>query len=594
MKRYWLPVTIAALCAILYGVPYIASILQLGPAYHGIPMMVTGDEETYIARIHDILDGHPLLGSPVFFEYKNQLPLMPPTGEWLYALPVIVFGFRLIDVIVASKFIFPGLLAVAVYWCFLTFIHERTAAARFFAAATSLVVVAGYDLVDLGHALGVLGGTVTPTDSLIWGRLVNPITGAVALFTYLASLNVVVKQRISQAWVPLLIGSASLAFMFASYFFSWGLAATITVLLIAFLLITHQYSAARRASILGAFGFVLASPYWYMLYTVMRSSSYQTGANLTGFFFTHQIILNKFVLITMAATALACITWYRRGGSGMLRDSRTLLLIASVLGSFAVFVQQLITGRAIWPFHFVQYTIPVLMVMWYVGVYVSLQMGLLKKIRLLIIGACICVLPLASLCYAVTVEARVYTYWMPTVVSQQRYAVLFQWLDANAQPDCVVVTREGADDDLNALIPAFSHCNVYTSNYRFINAPDLQTRFEHNYFVLLRLRGVTPENALAYMLSHEREARSYLAKNLQDYFGEQKFSDVPLTDFQGYLRSLNTAYRSFYNQDFRSELLQYRLDVIVSTQSLEPALRDSIHGIVSHGEIGGVSVYTLQ
>src|SRR3989344_1717925 len=106
-RRHFLAVLFACLVGVIYGLPNVLFILSLNGGYQGIPMMQTPNEDSYLARIQEILDGHPALGSPYFFEYKEQLPITPPTGEFFYALPSLVFGLSAPTVLMISKFILP-------------------------------------------------------------------------------------------------------------------------------------------------------------------------------------------------------------------------------------------------------------------------------------------------------------------------------------------------------------------------------------------------------------------------------------------------------------------------------------------------------
>ena len=78
-------------------------------------MMQSTNEDEYLMRIQEIIDGHPSLGSPVFYEYKSEPPLSPPVGEFLYALPTLMLGISPITTLVASKFFLPALLFLLVY-----------------------------------------------------------------------------------------------------------------------------------------------------------------------------------------------------------------------------------------------------------------------------------------------------------------------------------------------------------------------------------------------------------------------------------------------------------------------------------------------
>ena len=109
------PALIAAiLIGFLYGAPYVAFQISAGDRFEGAYMLQTANETSYMARIQEIIDGHWLVGSPFHFEYKDQLPLAFPAGEWLYALSVLLLGVSLVSVMIASKFFLPATVTLLV------------------------------------------------------------------------------------------------------------------------------------------------------------------------------------------------------------------------------------------------------------------------------------------------------------------------------------------------------------------------------------------------------------------------------------------------------------------------------------------------
>src|SRR3989338_5869552 len=91
---------IAVIVGLIFIGPQLLFIFSLGDQYQGIPMMHTANEDFYLARIQEILDGHPAVSSHAFFEYKNQWPMQPPTVELLYALPSLLLGISLASVLI--------------------------------------------------------------------------------------------------------------------------------------------------------------------------------------------------------------------------------------------------------------------------------------------------------------------------------------------------------------------------------------------------------------------------------------------------------------------------------------------------------------
>ena len=70
-KENWLAILMAVLVGLIYVIPNVVFVLSLGNEYQGIPMMGASDTDFYLTRIQEILDGHPSVGSPVFWEYKD-------------------------------------------------------------------------------------------------------------------------------------------------------------------------------------------------------------------------------------------------------------------------------------------------------------------------------------------------------------------------------------------------------------------------------------------------------------------------------------------------------------------------------------------
>ena len=105
----------AVIAGFIFFAPYWLFILSQGHNYQDIPFMQIDDEDIYLARMQDIVDGHYWLGSPVFYDYKNEPPMVPPVGEYVYVLPALLFHIPLTFVLIVSKFVFPFILFLLIY-----------------------------------------------------------------------------------------------------------------------------------------------------------------------------------------------------------------------------------------------------------------------------------------------------------------------------------------------------------------------------------------------------------------------------------------------------------------------------------------------
>ena len=142
------------ICALIVGaitvLPSILAPIALGNDYRGIQFLPLNDEETYRARIHEVLDGHWRVASPVFYEYKNVHSLIPSINEFFYALPAYIFGLSF--VMIASKFIFPILIFFLAYLLIIQITEAVEPAGnnrpRWDAIAGGLLVIFYFEFID--------------------------------------------------------------------------------------------------------------------------------------------------------------------------------------------------------------------------------------------------------------------------------------------------------------------------------------------------------------------------------------------------------------------------------------------------------------
>lgn len=559
---------VALLIGFIYGLPHIFFMLSLGAEYKGVPMLQTPNEDSYLARIQEIRDGHGALGSPFFFEYKDAPPLAPPTGEWLYALPSLVFNVSPSSVLMSSKFILPPVLFLLIYALMFRLTGSGSLPSKWSAIACGLLIVLGYDLVDYRSLLSYLSGDASPGSFLLWARPVNPILGAIFLFSFLNCVFLLVRGTERQK-SALFAGGVSLALMFASYFFSWGIALSVLAALCILFLLRKEYRLAGRLSLIVPIGIALAAPYWYAAWGAGRSPLYEESVLRSGLFLTHYPLQNKLLVATLAFCALVlCFdAWLkRRKGLQFHFEIWHVFTLALLLGGLWAYSQQIVTGRTIWPYHFVQYTIPLSIV-----VFFALLHHIVREWNRYVWGTSIIGSVAASLIFGVYVQASTYENAYPRYVRAQAYVPLFERLNAE-EKDCVVLTNESSEEMawLNTLVPAFTHCNRYTSTETFSLMPF--ERGFRGYLALLRLRGIASDDIETYLVEHRGEASGYLYSNWQGLFGVSDFPDFSDPLLATRLAAFGAQYREFLAQDFKTGLLRYRIDYILSASPLDEYL----------------------
>ena len=555
----------ALIVGILSGLPSLLAPRGLGTEYRGIPFLYQSDEEIYLSRIQEVLDGYPSIGSPVLHEYKQVKTAWFPFGEYLYVLPVLV-GVPLIKVLLLSKFVFPALLFLLVYMLTLCLIksgnESRLKVRQGIAIATGLLVTLGYDFVHVSHIISL------PKDSHAfylspWTRLVNPVTGGLIFFGGLIALWKYLEAPSRKMW-GLLCG---LLLLSSSYFFSFGIFLTVLTYwtVVSFFVEKKKNEAIWLLLLLCCGGGMLLVQ---ALIGRVGISHEEAAIALTknGLLFTHLPLVNGVLLATSGIFAL--LTVY-----GVKKRLYTLypltafnrfwwFLLGGLVASFVVFSQQFLTGRTIWPHHFVQYTIPLCYI-------VLLTMFARSIVRVPTRYVVVVLLPIvvATVGFGMW-AATTYKAKMEVYKEVQQYQPLFTFLNHTPKGMCTVLSVE-EDDYLSTKIPAFTHCDVYYSIFVYYGAP--LSRIEHNYLTLLRFRGLTSATLPQYLIDHDVEMRVATFTNWQELFRHvedpwmRKITNNQEVDtWIGKTRvKIEKDYAQFLKQDFKSELQRYQITYIV-------------------------------
>ena len=568
LKCKTLPLGCALLVGTLSVLPHLLASYSLGEGYLGYPFIYQANEDIYMGRIQEILDGHPLVGSPMLHEYKDAMPPVLPTSEYVYAVPAAVFNLPLPHVIVAYKFILPAVLFLLVYT--LVFgIVARGRAAVWSAVGAGAAVTLGYDLVDYSHLWQLL--TAPETHLLLWTRPVNPVIPALLL----CFLTIVVWRTLTKESRWLWVGGGLALGALIGYVFSWLVGGALAGAALVFALYKRNVFAALRLGAMVALGFVVQIPYWYQSLSTLGDAAGRAVQLKNGAFFTHAPIINKFVLATTAVFVLcAAFELYKKRS---IREFALWWWFCALLlvSCWAAFNQQIITGITVWPYHIVQFTIPLCII-----TLVVLGHNYVANFFPKLWGAALVLLISASLAVGVS-SALSWGPRLPDFAERQTYMPIFSWLN-NAPRDCVVLVSE-QQENLSTLVTSFTHCDTYISTYVPFNVP--QDRILHNYLSLLRLRGLQPQGLEAYLLANPLLVNGYLYSSID----QSLFGGINEETKQN-IQQVVPAYAEFYRRDFGKELKKYRIDYLLDTGAY--ALPKDLR-LKKEMETGGFTLYTI-
>lgn len=561
-KRHKLALIMSFIVGLIALSPHIVFPLQLGKEYKGIYMMQTANETEYLARIKEITDGYWKLGSVPFYEYKDNPPLMAPNVlDFLYAGANYVSGISISNLVIISKFFLPALFFLLIYF----FIRQLSRNKEFLSNKISaigggLLIVLGYDLVDYGSLFSYIKGINSPSDFLLWTRPINPILGGMLIFGFLLVFWKLYKNETTGRKSKYLIFSAGILFSLAimSYFFSWGIILSLLAVFGLISLISKNWLLLKKVCLIAFLGILFSAPYLYNIYSAAKNPIYKESAVRTGIFYGRELFLNKFLILALFIfLAASFAVFYARKkeiGGSFFKEKWWPVCLAMITCGFIALNQQLATGQTVWPYHFVQYTIPLSIAAIFIALYnFSFYSGFLKKLWMAISFIAIA----GSLSFGAYTQAMAYKNNFASYKEKQKYAEVFDWINKNAEKDCVVLTEDKVF--LNKFLLIYTNCNVYFSDFNSFMLPN--ERLYHNYMTFLKLQGV-----------NENNITEYVEKNAQDvavhFYGAEglRFNSASPSFLATKDKFIND-YENFLEEDFMEKLKKYKVDYFLIESS---------------------------
>lgn len=578
LRRHWVPIVLSLAVGALCVAPHFFAVRALGSDDRGIPFLYSDDEDIYLSRMQEIVDGHRRVGSVFFYEYKDVRPVQPPYGEWIYVGLSRILRASLPDTLVVAKFLFPAILFLLVYafaWRLLP--AERSRLRQLGAIAAAIAIVPGLDILRARDVWQLLNGQDVGLHLSLWTRPVNPILGGIVVFSYLNALWEAFVRR--SRWAVIAAGILLGASVF--YFFCWGALISVTAIAGLCALIRKDWPRARMLASVVGISFAVSAGYWISGVQAIGGEAGRIVASRNGMLFTHAPLLNKTLIAGLFVFALASVFLIRRGTArrDLAREPWWFVSLSLLLGGFLALNQQVVTGREIWPFHFVQYTQPFAAL-----ATVVVAFHAFKRWPKIIVAACIA-LSVTTL-FLAALASQTYRSVLPDFRARQQEAALYDWLNRNTAKDSVVLVID-ENERMARQIPAFTSNNVYLVYWLIDGVPT--DRILHNFFVFLRLNGVQPNDAEAYLRVHHSLVRGYFYEDWN-----QMFKTTPDAWSDEKAKELAAGYATFMRRPFAEQLKKYRLDYITNVGPLDSKLQAELPPLETVGSVGPVWVYRVR
>jgi hypothetical protein len=339
----------ALVMSLLSLYPQIDLWIARGADWQGAYASMFYDEEVYAAYVNGLLLGRPRTTEPLQVDSSG-----PPT-ESLFSIQVVPPYLLVILASVTHSSvsqIFIALTPVAAFLATLMIFYLLALATgdERLAAAGALAVLLFGTLASRDSVLfNWLFGRRVASGYFLFLRRYQPAIIFPAFFAYiaLAWLSFTVAGR--KAWKAAIAAGAVLAALVFSYFFLWTAALAWLVCLVFVWLIARRWEWTTIVGRLLAIALFSAPA--LAVYSVMLTQRNRVIDEVAGVVFTHAPDLHR-APEWIAVIVILLLIWGAKKGGVDLRQPVVLLTGSLALMPFAVFNQQIITGRSLQPHHY--------------------------------------------------------------------------------------------------------------------------------------------------------------------------------------------------------------------------------------------------
>ena len=358
VSQYKLLALASVAMVLLSMIPQIHLWIVRGREWNGAYVQIQGDEPLYVAYINSLLHGRTRKNDPYGAIDENPQAPLPESTFSIQLIPpyVITFFARMFGASASTAMIallgFGALFAsIAVYWLLRAVTDNRGLAA----AGTLFVLCLGG--MAGGHAL--LGLLLVTKDlsmpSLPFLRRYQPAASFPLLILFVGLIWQALTIRSGRRAIFAAI-SAGVTFglLIFSYLYLWTAAAAWLACISALWFLFRRrdkWQLFRTLGIVGAIGAVAALPYGYLVSHRPATLDEQQTLLLTHRpdLFRVPELLGVLILIWLVSAVL------RRRVE--LHDNRANLAASLALLPLVVFNQQILTGRAMQPYHYAAFVV---------------------------------------------------------------------------------------------------------------------------------------------------------------------------------------------------------------------------------------------
>ena len=423
--HHWLALWIAAAVGLLFVAPQLFFITSLGPDFNGVYRELSGDELFYMARVQEVVDGHPTLNNPYYAEHKGGVSTQFFLPEVLASLPARFFNVGIFEFFVFYDFALPAITYLIAYGLFLALGINRG-----------------------GSSIGALLFVLLEQELL--SRPINLQFVVVPFLLFLLALLQLVKKE--KSWFLVLVAGGLFGLLFYLYLYFWSFAVVLVGIMLINFFVQQQWGRIARLLQISAIAVLIAIPYFYRLVILRGQASFIAMAERLGLLYTR--IPSGFKIILPAAILIICLIAIARYQKINFKtfSPTFIFLLSGLIASVVVVNQHLITGINILFSSHYQFQANVFFIL--AAAYLLWQVFSQKKV---FSSRLVAVALIGVICFWFAPSFFSQLSFSQSQITDQRYGEVINWLNANTANDSVVLSF----GRLNTLIPAYTHNNVY-------------------------------------------------------------------------------------------------------------------------------------
>jgi hypothetical protein len=601
MKKYWLKVKnifkvhavaiiLSIAAGVLLGAPSFLAMRDLGVEYKGVPFLYQDNEVFYASRVREVMDGHIFINSPMLYEYKDKPTTIIPFGEYLYALISVLTSVDIIKVILLSKFLFPSILFFVIYYFVWSLLNGKGKYPRMFAIASASTSVLGFDLISSSGLHYYLNAGVDATYLSIWTRLVNPITGGLYLFIFLNLFRKTFDND-KYYWFPagIVLG------LMSGYYFSFALGFFVMFFWMIVFVKEKRFSDLRKTIYILLVGAVINIHTFDYFFFLKGGQEDIISPFRSGLLSTNQYLLNKVLILSAVLFVLAILFFKWRREDLSAKKNLILWVYSFIFSSVVAMNTQIILGFAIWPQHFVQFTNIFSAIIVFSTIFLFSNTKVERLTQIVAIVAII-----VSFSFAIKTIPS-YKHSLPQFTGEQRYAGVLEYLSKYGGRDCAVLVDE-PKDKLAPFISIKTPCDTYMTTYVSVALPI--ERVKHNYFVLLKLKGIDEKSVDKYLIENEGDIyHEYFFRDWKDMFYHSSNPWLVSISNRAEIKEwidkttneVSLSYKEFLKKDFSKEVKKYKVDYLVYDEkngNKDPS--KLIKGLKEVYSDSGIKIYSFE